>query len=64
MELGRATADGVPAHLVRRLDEIDAGLAARFPQAMAFVRPGFDTDDPGRATAALAAAVGVGDPHA
>ena len=42
MELGRATADGVPAQLVRRLEEIDAGLAERFPRAMEFVRPGFD----------------------
>jgi hypothetical protein len=45
MELGRATADGVPAQLVARLDEIDAGLARRFPHAMAFVRPGFDQID-------------------
>jgi hypothetical protein len=45
MQLGRATADGVPAQLVRRLEEIDAGLAARFPRAMEFVRPGFDADD-------------------
>jgi hypothetical protein len=44
MDAGRATADGVPARLVRWLDELDAGLAARFPAAMAFVRPGFDTD--------------------
>ena len=42
MELGRASADGVPAQLVRRLDEIDEGLASRFPRAMEFVRPGFD----------------------
>ena len=43
-EIGRAAADGVPAGLVRVLDEIDAGLATRFPQAMSFVRPGFDTE--------------------
>jgi hypothetical protein len=42
MEVGRATADGVPAGLVRKLGELDAGLAARFPDAMQFVRPGFD----------------------
>jgi hypothetical protein len=42
MEVGRAAADGVPAALVRMLDELDAILAARFPRAMEFVRPGFD----------------------
>lgn len=45
MEVGRATADGVPARLVRMLDDLDAGVAARFPRAMAFVRPGFDTGE-------------------
>ena len=44
MELGRAAADGVPMGLLRVLDEIDSGLAQRFPRAMAFVRPGFDTE--------------------
>jgi hypothetical protein len=47
MEIGRATADGVPMALVRVLDEIDAGLAQRFPRAMSFVRPGFDTGTTG-----------------
>ncbi len=47
MEAGRATADGVPAAMLRTLDEIDAGLAARFPWASSFVRPGFDTMDDG-----------------
>ncbi|MEZ5317521.1 MAG: hypothetical protein R2752_08995 [Vicinamibacterales bacterium] len=42
MEAGRAAADGVPAQMVRLLDELDRRLAARFPAAMAFVRPGFD----------------------
>jgi hypothetical protein len=42
----RGTADGVPAAMLRMLDEIDAQLAQRFPDAMAFVRPGFDTEDP------------------
>jgi hypothetical protein len=42
MEVGRAAADGVPAALVRLLDELDAQLAARFPRAMDFIRPGFD----------------------
>jgi hypothetical protein len=43
MEPGQASADGVPARLVMLLDELDAGLEARFPRAMDFVRPGFDT---------------------
>ena len=46
-ETGRATANGVPAAMLRALDEIDAGLAARFPWASSFVRPGFDTMDEG-----------------
>jgi hypothetical protein len=43
MDPGQATGDGIPARLVGLLDELDAGLAARFPNAMEFVRPGFDT---------------------
>ena len=42
MEVGRATADGVPARLVQVLTDLDDGLAARFPDAMRFVRPGLD----------------------
>ena len=48
MQTGRATANGVPAQLVRLLDELDAELAARFPRAMEFMRPGFDTEAPSR----------------
>jgi len=44
MDAGRAVGDGVPAAMFRVLDELDAGLAARFPRAMEFVRPGFDTE--------------------
>lgn len=44
MEIGRAAADGVPLAMVRVLDEVDAGLVQRFPRAMSFVRPGFDTE--------------------
>ena len=44
MEAGRAAADGVPARLVAELQAIDAAVLQRFPNAMAFVRPGFDTD--------------------
>jgi hypothetical protein len=46
LDRGQATADGVPARLVALLEEIDGGLAARFPRAMAFIRPGFDTERP------------------
>jgi hypothetical protein len=42
MEMGRATADGVPAKLVTMLEELDAELATRFPRAAEFIRPGFD----------------------
>lgn len=45
MQPGTATADGVPARMIARLDAIDAALAARFPGAMAFVRPGLDEED-------------------
>jgi hypothetical protein len=44
MEAGRAAADGVPARLVAELQAIDAAVLQRFPNAMAFIRPGFDTD--------------------
>jgi hypothetical protein len=43
-EAGRAAADGVPTRLIRLLDDLEHGLAARFPQALEFVRPGFDTE--------------------
>jgi len=44
MQVGTATADGVPAAMVRRLEALDADLATAFPRAMAFVRPGIDED--------------------
>jgi len=42
MEHGKATADGVPAQAVQMLDALAADIRERFPNAMAFVRPGFD----------------------
>jgi hypothetical protein len=42
MEVGRATADGVPAQAVKMLDALERDLRARFPRATEFVRPGFD----------------------
>jgi hypothetical protein len=44
MEPGQATEDGVPARLVRMLGELDAAISTRFPRAMDFLRPGFDTE--------------------
>lgn len=46
MQVGRATADGVPIKMIERLDRLDRDLAVRFPRAMAFTRPGFDEDEP------------------
>jgi hypothetical protein len=48
MEAGKATANGVPAQAVAMLDALDAAVRSRFPNAMAFVRPGFD-EPPGAA---------------
>jgi hypothetical protein len=45
MQVGRATADGVPIKMIERLDRLDRDLAIRFPRAMEFTRPGFD-DEP------------------
>lgn len=45
MEVGRATANGVPARAVRILEELDAEVRARFPRVMEFVRHGFDEPD-------------------
>ncbi len=42
MQVGRATANGLPVRMVERLERLDQDLARRFPRAMAFVRPGFD----------------------
>jgi hypothetical protein len=42
MEVGRATADGVPARAVGILEELDRTVRERFPRVMEFVRPGFD----------------------
>ena len=42
MQAGRATANGVPAQAVRMLDTLDRDLRLEFPEAVRFVRPGFD----------------------
>jgi hypothetical protein len=50
---GETPSDGSIRDVARLLEEIDGGLAARFPDAMAFVRPGFD--EPEVAAGALTA---------
>jgi hypothetical protein len=42
MHVQTIAADGVPGAMVRRLSELDARVAAAFPRAMEFMRPGFD----------------------
>jgi hypothetical protein len=44
LEPGRLVAEGVPGRFVVVLNELEATLADRFPRALEFVRPGFDTD--------------------
>ena len=46
MQIGHAAADGVPTAMVQRLSQLDAALAALFPDAMSFQRPGFDDESP------------------
>jgi hypothetical protein len=43
MRPGRAVGNGAPARYVAILDRLEAGLHERFPRALEFVRPGFDT---------------------
>jgi hypothetical protein len=43
MRPGRAVGNGAPARYVAMLDRLEAGLHERFPRALEFVRPGFDT---------------------
>ena len=42
LRIGKAADTSPLRRIIDLIDEIDAGVAARFPQAMAFVRPGFD----------------------
>lgn len=43
MRPGFAVGNGAPAGFIETLDRLEAGLHARFPRALEFVRPGFDT---------------------
>jgi hypothetical protein len=45
MREGHARANGVPAAMVARLDDLDRQVASAFPRAMEFVRPGFDEEE-------------------
>ena len=47
MRPGRAVGNGTPARYVATLDVLEVGLHKRFPHALKFVRPGFDTVDEG-----------------
>jgi hypothetical protein len=51
IRIGQASADGMPARIVARLDDLDPELARRFPQAMSFIRPGFDDTESADSTA-------------
>ncbi len=61
MEVGRATADGVPAQAVRMLEALEADVRERFPRVMDFVRPGFDEPE---IAAGAPASLGPGDQRA
>jgi hypothetical protein len=60
MRPGQAVADGAPARFVAMLDALETDLLRRFPRALEFVRPGFDTGEAdgcgGRIAQALLAA--------
>lgn len=47
MRPGHAVGNGAPAGFIETLDALEAGLHARFPRALEFVRPGFDTGEAG-----------------
>jgi hypothetical protein len=57
MQPGRAAADGVPARQVAALDGLETELLRRFPRALEFVRPGFDTGQASGANGQLATAI-------
>jgi hypothetical protein len=63
MEVGRAAANGVPAKLVKMLDELETALGVRFPRALEFVRPGFDTEHAAASTEDGRDPALAGEPH-
>jgi hypothetical protein len=57
MRDGRAIANGAPASLVGVLETMEREISARFPRALEFIRPGFDTNGQGDDASALAQAM-------
>ena len=57
MQPGRAVADGAPARFVAMLEVLETELLSRFPRALEFVRPGFDTGESPEAGSQLARAM-------
>lgn len=57
MQPGHALADGAPARFVAMLDALETELLKRFPRALEFVRPGFDTGEAGGCGDQIAQAV-------
>ena len=49
MQPGAAFGNGAPARFIKVLDELETGLHEKFPLALTFVRPGFDTITDGAA---------------
>lgn len=60
MQPGRAIGNGAPARFVRLLDVLEKELHERFPRALEFVRPGFDTTDDGVQAEVARAMLGTG----
>jgi len=57
MQPDRAYANGLPARAVLLLEDLESDLLQRFPRALEFVRPGFDTGDAEGSSAQLARAL-------
>jgi hypothetical protein len=57
MRPGCALADGLPARFITALEALETELLHRFPRALDFVRPGFDTGGEAGRNGQLARAV-------
>jgi len=62
MRPGHAVGNGTPAGFVDTLDALEAGVHARFPHALEFVRPGFDTIEGGKESGVARALREAGTP--
>jgi hypothetical protein len=60
---GRSFGNGAPARFVVVLEALEAGVLDRFPNAPAFVRPGFDTESLDADTVLLARALNAPSPQ-